>query len=139
MDVIVYTQYYYRCKKPDRQLEIDECLRRKLSHPSISFQQTKEFNEASVSCPESGLILDEPLHVNHLDDSLAPHLEHLTPERSTQILYLDAGIGKKWHIKALVAPGGRAAGHHGNTPWSSSRLVDTKEEDPNTRKPTVFG
>jgi hypothetical protein len=35
MDLTVYTQYY-RCKTPDRQLEIDECLRRNLNHPGIS-------------------------------------------------------------------------------------------------------
>jgi hypothetical protein len=35
MDLVVYTQYY-RCKTPDRQLEIDECLRRNLNHPGIS-------------------------------------------------------------------------------------------------------
>jgi hypothetical protein len=35
MDLTVYTQYY-RCKTPDRQREIDECLRRNLNHPGIS-------------------------------------------------------------------------------------------------------
>jgi hypothetical protein len=35
MDLVVYTQYY-RCKTADRQLEIDECLRRNLNHPGIS-------------------------------------------------------------------------------------------------------
>ncbi len=34
MDLVVYTQYY-RCKTADRQLEIDECLRRNLNHPGI--------------------------------------------------------------------------------------------------------
>jgi hypothetical protein len=34
MDVVVYTQYY-RCKTADRQLEIDEWLRRTLNHPDI--------------------------------------------------------------------------------------------------------
>jgi GDP-L-fucose synthase len=35
MNLTVYTQYY-RCKTADRQLEIDECLRRNLNHPGIS-------------------------------------------------------------------------------------------------------
>jgi hypothetical protein len=35
MDLIVYSQYY-RTRTPDRQLEIDECLRRNLNHPGIS-------------------------------------------------------------------------------------------------------
>jgi hypothetical protein len=34
MDLVVYSQYY-RCKTADRQLEIDECLRRNLNHPGI--------------------------------------------------------------------------------------------------------
>ena len=35
MDLVVYSQYY-RTRTPDRQLEIDECLRRNLNHPGIS-------------------------------------------------------------------------------------------------------
>jgi hypothetical protein len=35
MDLVVYTQTY-RCKSADRQLEIDECLRRNLNHAGIS-------------------------------------------------------------------------------------------------------
>jgi hypothetical protein len=35
MNLVVYAQYY-RCKTADRQLEIDECLRRNLNHPGIS-------------------------------------------------------------------------------------------------------
>jgi hypothetical protein len=35
VDLTLYTQYY-RCKTSDRQLEIDECLRRNLNHPGIS-------------------------------------------------------------------------------------------------------
>jgi hypothetical protein len=35
MDLTVYTQYYC-CKTADRQLEIDESLRRNLNHPGIS-------------------------------------------------------------------------------------------------------
>jgi hypothetical protein len=34
MKLVVYTQTY-RCKSADRQLEIDECLRRNLNHPGI--------------------------------------------------------------------------------------------------------
>ena len=35
MDLVVYSQYY-RTSSPERQLEIDECLRRNLNHPGIS-------------------------------------------------------------------------------------------------------
>ena len=35
MDLVVYSQYY-RIRTADRQLEIDECLRRNLNHPGIS-------------------------------------------------------------------------------------------------------
>ena len=35
MDIVVYSQYY-RTRTPERQLEIDECLRRNLNHPGIS-------------------------------------------------------------------------------------------------------
>jgi hypothetical protein len=35
MEIVVYSQYY-RTRTPDRQLEIDECLRRNLNHPGIS-------------------------------------------------------------------------------------------------------
>ena len=35
MEIVVYSQYY-RSRTPDRQLEIDECLRRNLNHPGIS-------------------------------------------------------------------------------------------------------
>jgi hypothetical protein len=35
MNLVVYAQYY-RCKTADRQLEVDECLRRNLNHPGIS-------------------------------------------------------------------------------------------------------
>ena len=35
MDLVVYSQYY-RTRTPERQLEIDECLRRNLNHPGIS-------------------------------------------------------------------------------------------------------
>lgn len=35
MDLVVYSQYYRTCA-PERQLEIDECLRRNLNHPGIS-------------------------------------------------------------------------------------------------------
>jgi hypothetical protein len=35
MDLVVYSQYY-RTRTADRQLEIDECLRRNLNHPGIS-------------------------------------------------------------------------------------------------------
>jgi hypothetical protein len=35
MKIAVYTQYY-RTRTADRQLEIDECLRRNLNHPEIS-------------------------------------------------------------------------------------------------------
>ena len=35
MDLVVYSQYY-RTRTPDRQLEIDECLRRNLNHPDIT-------------------------------------------------------------------------------------------------------
>jgi hypothetical protein len=34
MELVVHAQYY-RCKTADRQLEIDECLRRNLNHPGI--------------------------------------------------------------------------------------------------------
>jgi hypothetical protein len=34
MKLVVDTQYY-RCKSADRQLEIDECLRRNLNHPKV--------------------------------------------------------------------------------------------------------
>ena len=35
MDLVLYSQYY-RTRTPERQLEIDECLRRNLNHPGIS-------------------------------------------------------------------------------------------------------
>lgn len=35
MDLVVYSQYY-RTRTPDRQLEIDECLRCNLNHPGLS-------------------------------------------------------------------------------------------------------
>jgi hypothetical protein len=35
MELVVYSQYY-RTTTPERQLEIDECLRRNLNHPGIS-------------------------------------------------------------------------------------------------------
>jgi len=35
MDLVVYSQYYCT-RTPDRQLDIDECLRRNLNHPGIS-------------------------------------------------------------------------------------------------------
>lgn len=35
MDLVAYSQYY-RTRSPERQLEIDECLRRNLNHPGIS-------------------------------------------------------------------------------------------------------
>ena len=35
MDLVAYSQYY-RTSSPERQLEIDECLRRNLNHPGIS-------------------------------------------------------------------------------------------------------
>ena len=35
MDLVVYSQYY-RTRSRERQLEIDECLRRNLNHPGIS-------------------------------------------------------------------------------------------------------
>jgi len=35
MQIVVYSQYY-RTRTPERQLEIDECLRRNLNHPGIS-------------------------------------------------------------------------------------------------------
>ena len=35
MDLVVYSQYY-RTRTPERQLELDECLRRNLNHPGIS-------------------------------------------------------------------------------------------------------
>ena len=35
MDIVVYSQYY-RTRTPERQLEIDGCLRRNLNHPGIS-------------------------------------------------------------------------------------------------------
>ena len=35
MEIFVYSQYY-RTRSPERQLEIDECLRRNLNHPDIS-------------------------------------------------------------------------------------------------------
>jgi len=35
MQVVAYSQYY-RTSTPERQLEIDECLRRNLNHPGIS-------------------------------------------------------------------------------------------------------
>lgn len=35
MDLVAYSQYY-RTRTPERQLEIDECLRRNLNHPGIS-------------------------------------------------------------------------------------------------------
>jgi len=35
MELVVYSQYY-RTSTPERQLEIDECLRRNLNHPGIS-------------------------------------------------------------------------------------------------------
>jgi hypothetical protein len=35
MEIVVYSQYY-RTRTADRQLEIDECLRRNLNHPGIS-------------------------------------------------------------------------------------------------------
>jgi len=35
MDLVLYSQYY-RTRSPERQLEIDECLRRNLNHPGIS-------------------------------------------------------------------------------------------------------
>ncbi len=35
MDLVLCAQYY-RCKTADRQLEIDECLRRNLNHPGVS-------------------------------------------------------------------------------------------------------
>lgn len=45
MDLTVYTQYYRR-KTPDRQREIDECLRRNLNHPGIS--KVVLFNESDA-------------------------------------------------------------------------------------------
>lgn len=35
MELVVYSQYY-RTRTPERQLELDECLRRNLNHPGIS-------------------------------------------------------------------------------------------------------
>ena len=35
MELVVYSQYY-RTRTPERQVEIDECLRRNLNHPGIS-------------------------------------------------------------------------------------------------------
>jgi hypothetical protein len=35
VDLVVYSQYY-RTRTAERQLEIDECLRRNLNHPAIS-------------------------------------------------------------------------------------------------------
>lgn len=35
MDLVVYSQTY-RTRTPERQLELDECLRRNLNHPGIS-------------------------------------------------------------------------------------------------------
>ena len=35
MELVVYSQYY-RTSTPERQLEIDECLRRNLNHPGIN-------------------------------------------------------------------------------------------------------
>jgi hypothetical protein len=35
MDLVLYSQYY-RTRTPERQLELDECLRRNLNHPGIS-------------------------------------------------------------------------------------------------------
>lgn len=35
MDLVVYSQFY-RARTPERQLEIEECLRRNLNHPGIS-------------------------------------------------------------------------------------------------------
>ncbi|MFM7360299.1 MAG: hypothetical protein ACKO25_00425 [Cyanobium sp.] len=61
MDLVLYIQIY-RTRTPERQLEIDECLRRNLNHPGIS--RIVLFCESDAPPVPQGTVPVEVVHSN---------------------------------------------------------------------------
>lgn len=109
MDVVVYT-HYYQTRTANRQLEIDECLRRNLKHPRIS--KVVLFKEADAPpLPQASVSLevvesDEPITyaewfrwVKHLESGIGLLLN--------TDMYPDEGLGNlgqrdMWGLRAYA-------------------------------------
>ena len=65
MEIVINSQYY-RTRTPERQLEIDECLRRNLNHPGIS--RVVLFCESDAPPVPKGTV---PVEVENSDERIA--------------------------------------------------------------------
>ena len=101
MELVVYTQYY-RFKSTNRQLEIDECLRRNRNHPGIS--KVMLFKKAAAPPPHEASV---PLEVVESDECItyAEWVRWMKPQGAgiglllNAAIYLDEGLE---HLRASL-------------------------------------
>ena len=100
MDLTLYAQTY-RCKTPERQQELDECLRRNLNHPGI--RKVVLFKESDAPPPPEATVELEVVESN-TRITYTEWFRWVQRQGSGIGMIINSGIGLDKSLKHLMAP-----------------------------------